>query len=204
MKLWVAFVISCFAILLSLIAIGVSLPTVGELNFDYYGAIVGVLSFLITILMGYQIYTVINVKEELKEMSSFRKSIDTRMKEQKNAITAEYKQEFEHTLPLFVALSKHDLVEIIDNSFGVFAKTHEGSWARGFAYQTLSLTLLGIDDVSFKSIADKLSTRVEDKEVVVFYSYVNKLESEAQLPDADKLRLRLNVIISKICASNYG
>lgn len=204
MKTWITFSVSSFAVILSLIAIGVTLPTVGELNFDYYGAIVGVLSFLITILMGYQIYTVINVKEELKEMSSFRKSIDTKLAEQKNAITAEYKQEFEYTLPLFVALSKHDLVESIINSFEVFAKTHEGSWARGFAYQTLVLTLLEIDDALFNSITDKLCLSVEDKEVVALHSYVNKLENEGQLPDADKFRHRLNTIISKISDSRNG
>ena len=177
---------------------------VGELDFDYYGAIVGVLSFLITILMGYQIYTVINVKEDLKEMSAFRKSIDTKLEEQKNAITAEYKQELEYTLPLFIALSKHNLVDILENSFRVFAKTYEGSWARGFAYQTLVLTLLGIDDALFNSIADELSSRVEDKEVVAFHSYVDKLESEDKLPDANKLRSRLNSIISKIEHSSNG
>ncbi len=204
MKLWIVFTISSFAILLSLIAIGVNLPVVGELNFDYYGAIVGVLSFLITILMGYQIYTVINVKEELKEMSAFRMAIDTKLEEQKNAITSEYKQELEYTLPLFIALSKHDLEDILAYSFMVFAKTHEGSWARGFAYQTLVLTLLGIDDALFDSIAKALSTRVKDKEVVAFHSYIDKLESEGKLPDAIKLRHCLNSIISKIEQTSNG
>ena len=40
---------------------------VKDLDFDYYGVIIGVLSLLITVLVGWNIYAVINVTESKKE-----------------------------------------------------------------------------------------------------------------------------------------
>ena len=204
MKSWISFSISCFAILLSLVAIGVALPICGALNFDYYGAIVGVLAFLITILMGYQIYTVINVKDELKEMKSLRESLEQKLNEQKDAITAEYKQEFDYTLPLFVALYKHKMSEIVVNSLNVFARTKTGSWARGFAEQTLVLSILGMDDSLFNKIADEVSPRISDEEIVIFYNFIIEKEKSGIFHDADEIRKRLNLLLSKTAASNNG
>lgn len=204
MKSWMSFSISCFAILLSLVAIGVALPICGALDFDYYGAIVGVLAFLITVLMGYQIYTVINVKEELKEMKSLRDSLEQKLNEQKNAITAEYKKEFDFTLPLFVALSKQNMTEIIVNSLSVFTQTKAGSWARGFAEQTLLLAILGMDDILFNKIADEVSPRISDKEIVTFYNFIIEKEKAGTFHDADDLRKRLNLLLSKANTSNNG
>lgn len=41
-----------------------------ELGFDYMGVIVGVLSFIVTFVLGWQIYSVINMKKSLDEMKS--------------------------------------------------------------------------------------------------------------------------------------
>ncbi len=204
MKSWIAFSISCVAILLSFIAIGATRPVRGELDFDYYGAIVGVLAFLITVLMGYQIYTVINVKEELKEMKTMRDSLEQRIEDQKNAITAEYKQEFDYTLPLFVALSKQNMAEIVVNSLNVFACTKEGSWARGFAEQTLVLSILGMEDKLFSDVTDEVSSKISDKEIVPFYNCVIEKEKAGLSPDAEKLRTRLGLIMTKVKTATDG
>lgn len=42
------------------------------LGFDYLGLIVGILSILVTILIGWQIYTVINIRETAKAISKTR------------------------------------------------------------------------------------------------------------------------------------
>ena len=190
--------------MLSLVAIGVALPICGVLDFDYYGAIVGILAFLITVLMGYQIYTVINVKDELKEMKSLRDSLEHKLNEQKNAITAEYKQEFDFLLPLFVALSKQNMVEIVVNSLNVFVRTKTGSWARGFAEQTLVLSILGMDEGLFNKIADEVSSRISDKEIVSFYNFIIEKEKADTFHDANDMRKRLNLLLSKVNVSNNG
>lgn len=43
-------------------------------NFDYLGVIVGILAFLITLLIGWNIYTVLDIKDISKEMNSIVKT----------------------------------------------------------------------------------------------------------------------------------
>ena len=74
MKNWITGAISITAIIIAIVALANTAPTQG-IDFDYLGAIIGVLSFLVTLLIGYQIYTVINVKEELKEIQKERTGI---------------------------------------------------------------------------------------------------------------------------------
>ena len=75
MKNWLATSISVVAFAISIVAMAKVAPIEG-LDFDYYGAIIGVLSFLVTLLMGYQIYTVINVKKELDDARRLKEEID--------------------------------------------------------------------------------------------------------------------------------
>lgn len=173
MKPWIAFVISCFAILLSLTAIGVTLPTVGELNFDYYGAIVGVLSFLITILMGYQIYTVINVKEELKEVRMLSSQIDAKLQKKGDALTKEYKDELSGAVPLIVALSSKNRDIIESEIFKTYKKCSSGQIAKELAWQSINMI---IGEVSMKQgeererAIEELSRNVKHDDIVEFYT----------------------------------
>ena len=173
MKPWIAFVISCFAILLSLTAIGVTLPTVGELNFDYYGAIVGVLSFLITILMGYQIYTVINVKEELKEVRMLSSQIDAKLQKKGDALTKEYKDELSGAVPLIVALSSRNRDIIESEIFKTYKKCSSGQIAKELAWQSINMI---IGEVSMKQgeererAIEELSRNVKHDDIVEFYT----------------------------------
>ena len=52
--------LSIAAIICSVVAICVSLPSVPELGIDYIGVIVGILSLLVTMLIGWQIWNVTN------------------------------------------------------------------------------------------------------------------------------------------------
>lgn len=40
--------------------------TSGNLGFDYLGVIVGILAFLVTFLLGYQIWNIINIENKIK------------------------------------------------------------------------------------------------------------------------------------------
>ena len=66
---------SIAAIICSVVAICVSLPSAPELGIDYIGVIVGILSLLVTMLIGWQIWNVIaidkKVKDEVKQVSKF-------------------------------------------------------------------------------------------------------------------------------------
>jgi len=92
MKNWLATSISVVAFAISIVAMAKVAPIEG-LDFDYYGAIIGVLSFLVTLLMGYQIYTVINVKKELDDARRLKEEIDTKLQEKADVLSKGYKDE---------------------------------------------------------------------------------------------------------------
>lgn len=199
MKHWISFSISCFSIVLSVIAIGVSLPKVGVLNFDYYGAIIGVLSFLITVLMGYQIYTVINVKEELKEINQAREEINEKLFKQEEIITEAYKAEFEFVTPLFLALTSRKLDDIIENSFGVFYRCEDGSWSKNLARDVLLLSLPKINDIKGKdSLITNLSKKVTEQELVSFFKDYNDRVEAKLTPCQSEITIILTSLLSKI------
>ena len=59
--------LSITAIICSVVAICVSLPTKETLGIDYIGVIVGILSLLVTMLLGWQIWNTIAIEKKIKE-----------------------------------------------------------------------------------------------------------------------------------------
>lgn len=76
MKMDWSILVSIIALCFSIAAIIVVYPRV-TLGIDYLGLIVGMLSFLITLLMGWNIYTLVDFKNKIKDIenvkSDFRK-----------------------------------------------------------------------------------------------------------------------------------
>lgn len=73
--------LSITAIICSLVAICVSLPSAPNLGMDYTGVIVGILSLLVTMLIGWQIWNVIAIDKKIRDevnkaKSSFIKEIE--------------------------------------------------------------------------------------------------------------------------------
>lgn len=66
---------SIAAIICSVVAICVSLPSTPELGIDYIGVIVGILSLLVTMLIGWQIWNVIAIDKKIRnEVNKVRSS----------------------------------------------------------------------------------------------------------------------------------
>ena len=69
-------ILSAISIMVSVAALCRTYPHTSDLGMDYQGVIVGMLALLVTILIGWQIYTAINVKEELKDIKDLRREIN--------------------------------------------------------------------------------------------------------------------------------
>ncbi len=66
-------ILSVISIILSMIAICRAYPHTYDLGMDYQGVIVGILSLLVTVLVGWNIYTIIDFnksRDKLKELES--------------------------------------------------------------------------------------------------------------------------------------
>lgn len=72
----ITLILSAISIMVSVAALCRTYPYTSDLGMDYQGVIVGMLALLVTILIGWQIYTAINVKEELKDIKDLRREIN--------------------------------------------------------------------------------------------------------------------------------
>lgn len=64
--------LSILSLVVSIIALCISLPRVNLLNFDYLGLLVGILALLVTTLIGWNIYSLIDVKNIRKEQTAIQ------------------------------------------------------------------------------------------------------------------------------------
>lgn len=107
--------LSIAAIICSVVAICVSLPSAPELGMDYIGVIVGILSLLVTMLIGWQIYNAIVIEKKIKDEvklveKSFQKEIQAIKDESEiSAKKILYKAEY---IDLKFQLSKHNPTEV--------------------------------------------------------------------------------------------
>ena len=67
----ITFAISVVALAVSIIAACIAAYRTPVLSFDYQGVLVGVLSALVTTLVGWQIFTAINFKREMDEVRGY-------------------------------------------------------------------------------------------------------------------------------------
>lgn len=72
----ITLILSAISIMVSVAALCRTYPHTSDSGMDYQGVIVGMLALLVTILIGWQIYTAINVKEELKDIKDLRREIN--------------------------------------------------------------------------------------------------------------------------------
>lgn len=61
-------IVNLILLVVCYILLAVKFPTGCTLDFDYYGVIVGILSLLVTALIGWNIYTAIDIKNSVKKL----------------------------------------------------------------------------------------------------------------------------------------
>lgn len=66
---WIVYILLFIVLILSIVSICRTLPRT-DLGFDYLGVIVGILSLLVTALIGWNIYTTIDVKSQVKSIKN--------------------------------------------------------------------------------------------------------------------------------------
>lgn len=64
---WLVCGVSGLSLVLSVVAVCVACCHTPDLGLDYQGVIVGVLSLLVTVLIGWNIYSVIDLKDSKKQ-----------------------------------------------------------------------------------------------------------------------------------------
>lgn len=199
MKNWINSIISVVAIIISIIAISKMAPT-QSVNFDYLGAIIGVLSFLVTLLIGYQIYTVINVKEELKEVRKAREEIDNQMQKIADKLSGEFKEELSNTAPLIMAIASKEKSIIEIETFKAYKNSEPNHLSKELAKQAIITYLLGFantqDENDRIKNLEELSENINYDEAVEFYTDFAKMEDKSGVEDVEPIMLELLGLLS--------
>lgn len=198
MKNWINSILSIVAIALSIIAIAKVAPT-QIIDFDYLGAIIGVLSFLVTLLIGYQIYTVINVKEELKEVRKAKDEIDDKMQKIADKLSKDFKEELCNAAPLIMAIASKDKGIIETESFKAYKNSLPGQLSKELARQTIIIILSGFantqENVRKQSLKE-LSESIKYDEAVDFYTDFAKMEDKTGVEGIEPFMLELLGILA--------
>lgn len=204
MKNWVSLTISMVAIIISIIALAIVAPsdmTEGGLDLDYIGAIIGVLSILVTILIGYQIYTVINVKESLKDVQQLRTEMDTKLQDKANSLSDEFKEELYQATPLIMAIAstKKDIIEA--EVFRAYKESGPKQLAKDLAKQTILAIFQGFaemeDSNARNEYIEQLARNVNYDDVVEFYTDFAKMNDKGQYKGVEPLILGLIATLSE-------
>ena len=198
MKNWINSILSIVAIALSIIAIAKVAPT-QIIDFDYLGAIIGVLSFLVTLLIGYQIYTVINVKEELKEVRKAKDEIDDKMQKIADKLSKDFKEELCNAAPLIMAIASKDKGIIETESFKAYKNSLPDQLSKELARQTIIIILSGFantqENVRKQSLKE-LSESIKYDEAVDFYTDFAKMEDKTGVEGIEPFMLELLGILA--------
>ena len=198
MKNWISVTISVVAFVISIFALAIVIPMDSSkdgMDFDYIGAIIGVLSFLVTLLIGYQIYTVINVKEELKEVRRIKDQIETKIQIKSEAITNEYKDELKLAAPLLMALASGHKELIEKEVFKSYLKSKPNQLSKELAGASISM-IVGeaasqTDNNVRKQRLEELARNVQYEEVVEFYTDHAKSKEHRMIEGMDSFLLEL-------------
>lgn len=199
MKNWINSVISIVAFIISIIAIAKINPT-QVIDFDYLGVIIGVLSFLVTLLIGYQIYTVINVKEELKEVRKAREEIENQMQKIANNLYGEFKEELSNAAPLIMAIASKEKSIIETETFKAYKNSEPNHLSKELAKQAIITYLLGFantkdENVRIKNLKE-LSENIDYDEAIEFYTDFAKIGDKSGVEDIEPIMLELIGLLS--------
>ena len=193
MKNYISTTISIVSVCIAVVAMAKVAP-LKSLDFDYYGAIIGVLSFLVTLLMGYQIYTVINVKAELDEVKQVKNEIETRLQEKANELSKGYKDELANAAPLIMAIASKEREIVESEVFKAYRVSKKGQLAKELAERTL-LVMLGemakLKGEGRKFAIVELTKNIERDDVVDYYTDYAKKERSDRDNRVEQLLLEL-------------
>ncbi len=201
MKNWIPTTISIVALGLAIVALAKVSPMQGYMDFDYYGAIIGVLAFLVTLLMGYQIYTVINVKEELKEVRKAREDINQKIEAKVQQLSEEYKEELNQAAPVIMAIASQQKDIVESAAFQAYMNSKPGQFSREIATRTIMSILTDYANVDNKQERQRrlleIAQNVEYDEAVEFFTDYAKKDDKDKNDCVESLMLELLGILSE-------
>ena len=112
--------LSIVAMTIAIIATCIAAYRTPELGFDYQGVIVGILSLLVTVLIGWNIYTFIDIKGTSQKIDKFRAEFEGKIKKSSLETQFDVKKEMMRVVPILIARQHGDLISSLQFMFKAF------------------------------------------------------------------------------------
>lgn len=194
---------SCFVSLLSsVVAVCVAVWRSPELSFDYQGVIVGVLSLLVTVLIGWNIYSVIDLRGTKKKMDEMGKSLENEIKSATQNAELRLKIDVMEASDVMQAYHSTDLIEAMRVMFREYHRVKDDcsitrTLARGYILNILPRFAKGGEDetISDDFIKD-LAPKISYEEAECFTHDFLFLPDERKSPRHGELSLLLRRLVS--------
>lgn len=113
MKTAFPFILSFIAIVLSIVAICVSLPRT-DMCFDYLGLVTGILGVLVTVLIGWNIYMIIDFRQEKEKLQQYFDEQKKSVREVGNDLRATFRNQLSQS-----ALLEKSIADVCSQLMGL-------------------------------------------------------------------------------------
>lgn len=104
MKIKLSLILSSIAIVISIITICLTLPR-REVSLDYLGLITGILGILVTVLIGWNIYMIIDFRQEKENLKQYFEEQKKSVRSVGNDLLATYKNQLSNVALLEKSIS---------------------------------------------------------------------------------------------------
>lgn len=192
MKKEISMWIGITALALSIISICISAWRSPELSFDYQGVIVGVLSLLVTVILGWNIYTVIDIKNTRGEIHKLKGLLEKQIQQSNENTKLILRMEMIDSAEVLNAFTANEIPDSLVVMFKEFHRIkNENGIAKMLAQSYITQSLIGFIKKNNNNITEsliiQLSERVKIEEVEDFIHYLSSLPDERKPQLLDEL-----------------
>lgn len=175
-KYWSCY-LSIGAIIVSLVSIMISSPRYTPISIDYLGAIAGVLSILVTILLGWQIWTVISIDNKINNsVESMKKNI---VKELSKV------EEHANNIILYANTMSNARIDMIEKNYAsaIFCAIQSSGIAKDMAADDMKETSIKFFlEIYEKHKDDETIASIDKESIVTVIHTLNQLNDDRCLP----------------------
>lgn len=192
MKKEISIWIDITALILSITSICISAWRSPELSFDYQGVIVGVLSLLVTVILGWNIYTVIDIKNTRGEIHKLKGMLEKQIQQSNENTKLILRMEMIDSAEVLNAFTANEIPDSLVVMFKEFHRIkNENGIAKMLAQSYITQSLIGFikknNNHITESLIIQLSERVKIEEVEDFIHYLSSLPDERKPQLLDEL-----------------
>ena len=193
--------LSIIAIMLSCAALFATHPRYPELDLDYQGWITGVLSLLVTVLLGWNIYSVIDLKGMRDEIRELKASMEKQIKHANDNTRLALSIDMIDSAPVLQAYSLNVLPDSVITMFEEFHKiSNKDSVGKMMARNYIKQNLLATSDKGSQDL-DKLvkvlSTHVSVDAIEDFYHDLRSRNDDENPQQHEKLKTLMWIVQSE-------